>query len=185
MTTSVPFADLHAQYLGIKANLLEDYGAFDVSVVSDLPLFIDPFLLFHSDKPEYQALHERILTYLRFLRDKATPGTPVEFVGPSGSFYLREIRRPLLFLAGQLDLDAGSDPIALGPEDIGGQLFDDEPVKRLVRIERANNIIAILVSVGPNGVRVGLPLTTLEPFDNPLDLQELLLRVLIVAVRAG
>ena len=61
-----------SQYLGIKANLLEDYGAFDVSVVSDLPLFIDPFLLFHSDKPEYQALHERILTYLRFLRDKAT-----------------------------------------------------------------------------------------------------------------
>lgn len=35
-----------------------------------------------------------------FLRDRATPGTPMEFVGPSGSFYLREIRRPLLFLAG-------------------------------------------------------------------------------------
>jgi benzoate/toluate 1,2-dioxygenase reductase subunit len=35
-----------------------------------------------------------------FLREKAAPGTPIEFVGPSGSFYLREIRRPLLFLAG-------------------------------------------------------------------------------------
>jgi benzoate/toluate 1,2-dioxygenase reductase component len=35
-----------------------------------------------------------------FLREKAQPGTPMEFVGPSGSFYLREIRRPLLFLAG-------------------------------------------------------------------------------------
>ena len=35
-----------------------------------------------------------------FLREKAVPGTPMEFVGPSGSFYLREIKRPLLFLAG-------------------------------------------------------------------------------------
>jgi benzoate/toluate 1,2-dioxygenase reductase subunit len=35
-----------------------------------------------------------------FLREKAAPGMPIEFIGPSGSFYLREIRRPLLFLAG-------------------------------------------------------------------------------------
>jgi benzoate/toluate 1,2-dioxygenase reductase subunit len=35
-----------------------------------------------------------------YLREKAAPGTPVEFIGPAGSFYLREIKRPLLFLAG-------------------------------------------------------------------------------------
>jgi benzoate/toluate 1,2-dioxygenase reductase subunit len=35
-----------------------------------------------------------------FLREKARPGTEMEFIGPSGSFYLRQIRRPLLFLAG-------------------------------------------------------------------------------------
>ncbi len=35
-----------------------------------------------------------------FLREKATPGAAMEFIGPSGSFYLREIRRPLLLLAG-------------------------------------------------------------------------------------
>jgi benzoate/toluate 1,2-dioxygenase reductase component len=35
-----------------------------------------------------------------FLREKAQPGTVIDFIGPSGSFYLREIRRPLLFLAG-------------------------------------------------------------------------------------
>ena len=54
--------------------MLEEFGAFDVSVVSDLPLFIDPFLIFHSDKPEYQTLHKSILRYLRFLRDKAAGG---------------------------------------------------------------------------------------------------------------
>src|SRR5438270_254606 len=35
-----------------------------------------------------------------YLREKAVPGTPVEFIGPAGSFYLREVKRPLLFLAG-------------------------------------------------------------------------------------
>jgi benzoate/toluate 1,2-dioxygenase reductase subunit len=35
-----------------------------------------------------------------FLRDKAEPGSAMEFIGPSGSFYLREPKRPLLFLAG-------------------------------------------------------------------------------------
>src|SRR5271156_837272 len=34
-----------------------------------------------------------------YLREKAVPGTSVEFIGPAGSFYLREIKRPLLFLA--------------------------------------------------------------------------------------
>ncbi len=35
-----------------------------------------------------------------WLRENATPGTSMEFVGPAGSFYLREVKRPLLFLAG-------------------------------------------------------------------------------------
>jgi benzoate/toluate 1,2-dioxygenase reductase component len=35
-----------------------------------------------------------------YLREKAVPGMPVEFIGPAGSFYLREIKRPLLLLAG-------------------------------------------------------------------------------------
>ena len=35
-----------------------------------------------------------------FLREKARPGMAMELVGPAGSFYLRDVRRPLLFLAG-------------------------------------------------------------------------------------
>src|SRR3954447_21838614 len=30
-----------------------------------------------------------------FLREKAEPGAPMELIGPAGSFYLREIKRPL------------------------------------------------------------------------------------------
>jgi hypothetical protein len=53
---------------------LEQYGAFNVSLVVDLPLFVDPFLLFNSKKPEYRALHDRIIDYLKYLRDLAIAG---------------------------------------------------------------------------------------------------------------
>ncbi len=58
-----------SDYFKVSPDAIDAYGAFNVSLVADLPLFIDPFLLFNSKKQEYRALHERI-TYLRFLRDK-------------------------------------------------------------------------------------------------------------------
>jgi hypothetical protein len=71
--------DIQAMYFsdvfGIDPADLHDYGAFDISVISDLPLFIDPFLLFNSDDPEYQELHHEIIRYLSFLWDKATSGS--------------------------------------------------------------------------------------------------------------
>src|SRR5258705_9628839 len=62
-----------SDYFEVDQSLLEEYGAFNISVVTDIPLFIDPFLLFNSDKQEYQALHEDIIKYLVFLRDQAKP----------------------------------------------------------------------------------------------------------------
>ena len=59
----------------VEEDDLETYGAFNISVVNDLPLFIDPFLLFNSKRPEYQALHDEMIRYLLFLRDKAATGT--------------------------------------------------------------------------------------------------------------
>jgi hypothetical protein len=61
-----------SQYFGIDATVVEKYGAFDICLASDLPLFIDPFLLFNSEKTKYQKLHEDILRYLFFLRDRAS-----------------------------------------------------------------------------------------------------------------
>lgn len=63
-----------SDYFGIDQKDFDDYGAFNVSVVNDLPLFIDPFLLFHSDKKEYIDLHDQIIEYLIFLRDKSNAG---------------------------------------------------------------------------------------------------------------
>jgi hypothetical protein len=59
-----------SDYFGVDPAVLEEYGAFDISVVSDLPVFIDPFLLFNSDDPEYGVLHDGMLRYLLYLRDR-------------------------------------------------------------------------------------------------------------------
>jgi hypothetical protein len=58
----------------VSPEVVEEYGAFDVSLINDLPLFVDPFLLFNSNKKEYQALHKEIIEYVKFLRDKAAKG---------------------------------------------------------------------------------------------------------------
>lgn len=63
-----------SEVMGVDADILDGYGAFDVSLVTDLPLFVDPFLLFGSDKKEYNELHDKIISYLIFLRDKSLAG---------------------------------------------------------------------------------------------------------------
>ena len=60
-----------SDYFEVDPAVVEDYGAFDVSLINDLPLFIDPFLLFNSDKPAYKKLHDDIIEYVAFLRDRA------------------------------------------------------------------------------------------------------------------
>lgn len=58
-----------SDFFGFSPEVLEEFGAFDVSLVGDLPLFIDPFLLFNSDNPTYQKLHAEIIRYMKFLKD--------------------------------------------------------------------------------------------------------------------
>jgi hypothetical protein len=61
-----------SDFFKVSPDQLKHYGAFNICLISDLPLFIDPFLLFNSKKPEYQALHAGIIEYLRFLREKSS-----------------------------------------------------------------------------------------------------------------
>ncbi len=63
-----------SDYFGVSPRKLEEYGAFNVSLINDLPLFIDPFLLFNSTNEEYRKLHADLIDYLRFLRKRATAG---------------------------------------------------------------------------------------------------------------
>jgi len=67
-------ATFFSDHFQIDPTVLESYGVVNISLMSDLPLFIDPFLLFNSKKPKYRALHDDIIRYLLFLRDKAAGG---------------------------------------------------------------------------------------------------------------
>lgn len=67
LTKGIYFTDV----FDVKPVDLENYGAFNISPWLDMPLFIDPFLLFASDKPEYHLLHEQIINYLKYLRSES------------------------------------------------------------------------------------------------------------------
>jgi len=63
---------LFSEYFEIDSKVLDDHGALNICIDSDLPLFIDPFLMFASDKPEYIQLHEQIISHLLQLKNIAT-----------------------------------------------------------------------------------------------------------------
>jgi hypothetical protein len=72
-TPPIPNMKLYfSDFFEVSPSELKRYGAFNISLVSDLPLFIDPFLLFNSRKPRYRRLHQQIIDYLRFLKKKST-----------------------------------------------------------------------------------------------------------------
>lgn len=70
MQVNVYFSD----YFCVEPQTLDTYGAFNVSLINDLPVFVDPFLLFNSEKPQYQELHLEIIKYVRFLREMSVEG---------------------------------------------------------------------------------------------------------------
>ncbi len=58
----------------VSSDLIKDYGAVDISLVCDIPLFIDPMLIFNSEKNVYKELHNQIIRYFHFLYMKAEQG---------------------------------------------------------------------------------------------------------------
>ena len=58
-------------YFQVDKKLLDNYGAYDINLIMDTPLFIDPFLLFNSEEEKYQELHKQIIDYLIFLKEQS------------------------------------------------------------------------------------------------------------------
>ena len=42
-----------SDFFDVDEDIIESYGAVNISLINDMPLFVDPFLLFNSEKPEY------------------------------------------------------------------------------------------------------------------------------------
>lgn len=91
------FKLLFSEYFEIEESQLTKYGALNLCLSSDLPLFIDPFLLFASEKPEYKTLHKQVVEHLLLLKSYATEnnGEDVDI----GLFRFPEIKQNWLGLA--------------------------------------------------------------------------------------
>lgn len=66
------FKLLFSDYFEIDEYKIEKFGALNICLSSDLPMFIDPFLLFASEKPEYKLLHKKVVNHLIILKNYAT-----------------------------------------------------------------------------------------------------------------
>lgn len=60
-----------SDFFDVDENIIESYGAVNISLINDMPLFVDPFLLFNSEKEEYRKIHQNIISYLLFLQEQA------------------------------------------------------------------------------------------------------------------
>lgn len=70
-----------SEKFNVGSELIETYGAVDISLICDVPLFVDPMLIFNSNKPEYKSLHEEIIKFFHFLYKKAEKGITKKEIG--------------------------------------------------------------------------------------------------------
>jgi len=139
-------------YYEVDPAILHEYGAFDISVMSDLPLFIDPFLLFNSDNPDYQALHESIIRYLIFLRDKSVAGVVDEGLLKSW-YYFKEVKQNWLGFT-----VLGNEGRALGAEFAKalnanlGILFGDDSTEDITQGRHLEKVSLIRGGVGRDSI---------------------------------
>jgi hypothetical protein len=68
MKSKVLFSD----YFELSSDTLDNYGALNICLSADLPLFVDPFLLFSSEKEDYKKLHTKIIDHIIYLKQIAT-----------------------------------------------------------------------------------------------------------------
>ncbi len=60
-----------SDFFEIDKSIMKQYGAFDISLISDTPAFIDPFLLYCGKKDKYKTAHKGMIDYIIFLCNKA------------------------------------------------------------------------------------------------------------------
>ncbi len=81
-----------SEVFGIDPEVMERENAFDISLVSDLPLFIDPFLIFQSSNPSYRKLHDSIVRYVKFLQAKSI-GNSIASHQMQEWFHFKEVKQ--------------------------------------------------------------------------------------------
>jgi len=65
------FKLLFSDYFKIDESVIDNYGALNICLAADMPLFIDPFLLFASNDEDYQKLHKDLINHILTLKEIA------------------------------------------------------------------------------------------------------------------
>jgi hypothetical protein len=145
-------ATFFADHFGIDPDEVEKHGAFNISLVTDLPLFIDPFLLFNSDKPEYQELHQQIIRYLIFLRDKSLAG-PVHPALLRSWYCFPEVKQTWLGFSqvGNSGRGLGFD-FAVALHENLNRIFSDFGAERVTRGSHLEKVCLIREGVGRDNI---------------------------------
>jgi hypothetical protein len=148
-TVEIYFSD----FFQVSPALLEEYGAFNVSLVNDLPVFIDPFLLFNSANPAYQQLHRDIIHYLRFLRDRSVLAKEIDAGLLKAWYRFGEVKQNWLGFsrAGNEGSGLGNDFARALHEHLGA-IFSDFGQERIARGSHLEKLCLVSSGVGRDNI---------------------------------
>jgi len=139
-------------YFSVEKEKLDEYGAFNVSLINDLPVFIDPFLLFSSDKSEYQSLHKGIIRYITFLRDMSDLG-PISKGLVKHWFLFPEIKQNWLGYSKTGNGGAGlGQSFADALNDSLGSIFNDFGEEKITQGSHLEKLCLIKEGVGKDSI---------------------------------
>lgn len=142
-----------SDFFGVRKSVLERYGAFDISLLADLPLFVDPFLLFNSRGPKYRALHDRIIAYLRFLKEKSASGEDLDAALLHSWYLFPEVEQNWLGFSAQ-----GNQGRGLGRKFAGalhrnlGRIFGSFGAENVTRGSHLEKLCLIREGVGRDNI---------------------------------
>ncbi len=138
-----------SDFFQVPHDTIEDYGALDISLINDMPLFIDPFLLFSSSKAEYQKLHQGILHYLRFLRDFTIENPRIDKGTLQSLFHFPEIKENWLgfCLTGNAGSGLGAHFANALSKNLGN-IFSDFGKERITKSSHLEKLCIISEGVG-------------------------------------
>ncbi len=80
-----------SDFFEVSPDVIKEYGAFNISLINDLPLFVDPFLLFNSENEQYQILHNGLIDYVKFLKQESKKKLPVGLI--ESWYYFPEVKQ--------------------------------------------------------------------------------------------
>lgn len=81
-----------SDFFNVDSDVIDGYGAFNPSLLNDLPLFIDPFLLYSNDNEEIKDLHHSVISYVGFLKEKASDGN-IDIQKLKSWFFFPEVKQ--------------------------------------------------------------------------------------------